>query len=59
LHVTLDLPDGVEATVLYPVAAGAGHVLVNGSAQQGTQAENGSRVALKLEHGGHYEIHAE
>lgn len=59
LHLTLDVPDGVQATVLYPVVPGAGHVLVNGTAQQGAPAENGARIALKLDHGGHYEIHAE
>jgi alpha-L-rhamnosidase len=59
LHVTVDLPAGIEATVLYPVTPGTGHVLVNGKMQSGTPAENGARVALVLNHAGQYEIAAE
>ncbi|HEY6447299.1 MAG TPA: alpha-L-rhamnosidase C-terminal domain-containing protein [Acidobacteriaceae bacterium] len=59
LHVTIDLPSGIDATVLYPVAPGAGPITVNGKPQTGTPAENGARVALKISEGGHYEIHAE
>ncbi len=59
LHAVIDLPPGVEATVLYPVAPGAGPVMVNGERQTGTPAENGSRVAIVLSKPGQYEIHAE
>jgi alpha-L-rhamnosidase len=57
LHVAVDLPSGVEATVLYPVTPGTGQVLVNGKMAAGTPAENGARVALVLDQGGRYEIH--
>ena len=59
LHLVVDLPSGIEATVLYPVAPGTGRVLVNGKMQPGTPAENGARVAITLNQGGHYEIHAQ
>jgi hypothetical protein len=57
--VTVDLPAGIEAKVLYPVTPGTGHVLVNGKMQSGTPAENGARVALVLHQAGQYEIAAE
>ncbi len=59
LHLTVDLPPGVEATVLYPVAPGAGPVFVNGARHAATPAEDGSRLAIVLNQPGHYEIHAE
>jgi alpha-L-rhamnosidase len=59
LHLVVDLPSGIDATVLYPAAPGAGRVLVNGSAPTTTPAENGARLAIELKQGGHYEIHAE
>jgi alpha-L-rhamnosidase len=59
LHVVIDLPSGIDATVLYPVAPGAGRVLVNGSAPASTPEENGARLAIELKQGGHYDIHAE
>jgi alpha-L-rhamnosidase len=59
LHLVVDLPNGIDATVLYPVAPGTGRVLVNGSAPATTPAENGARIAIALKQGGHYEIHAE
>lgn len=58
LHAVIDLPPGVEATVLYPVTPGTGPVLVNGERRNGTPAENGSRVAIVLNQPGQYEIHA-
>lgn len=59
LHVTVELPAGIEATVLYPVTPGTGGVLVNGKVTAGTPAENGARVAITLDQGGRYEIHAQ
>jgi alpha-L-rhamnosidase len=59
LHLVIDLPAGIEATVLYPAAPGAGPVLVNGARHASTPAENGTRLAIVLNQGGHYEIHAE
>ena len=58
LHAVIDLPPGVEATVLYPVTPGTGPVLVNGERRTGTPAENGSRVAIVLSKPGQYEIQA-
>jgi alpha-L-rhamnosidase len=59
LHLVIDLPAGVEATVLYPAAPGVGPVLVNGARHASTTAENGTRLALVLDQAGHYEIHAD
>ena len=59
LQRDLDIPDGVDATVLFPVKPGTDHVSVNGSSQSGTPAENGTRLSLHLVKAGHYEIHAE
>jgi hypothetical protein len=59
MHLVIDLPAGIEATVLYPLSPGTGHVLVNGAMHPSTPAENGTRVAIVLNQGGHYEIHAE
>ena len=59
LHLVVDLPAGIDATVLYPAAPGAGRVTVNGSVATTTPAENGARAAIELKQGGHYEIHAE
>jgi hypothetical protein len=56
LHAAIDLPEGVRATVLFPVAKGADHVMVNGTARKGTPAENGSRMAIPLDAPGHYEL---
>jgi alpha-L-rhamnosidase len=57
LRASLDLPAGVEATVLFPVSPGTVHVLVNGTSRSGTPAENGARLAIVLSQPGHYEIH--
>jgi hypothetical protein len=59
MHLVIELPAGIEATVLYPLSPGTGHVLVNGAMHPTTPAENGTRVAIVLNQGGHYEIHAE
>ena len=56
LHVVVDLPPGVRATVLYPVTSGATTVLVNGKSEQGTAAENGARVAIVLDHAGRFTL---
>jgi hypothetical protein len=59
LHAVIDIPDGVDATVLLPVKPGANQVKVNGVSQNGTAVENGSRLALHLAQPGHYELQAE
>jgi alpha-L-rhamnosidase len=56
LTASIDLPSGVEATVLFPVSGGADHVMVNGAAKPGAPAENGTRLAVTLNQPGHYEI---
>ena len=55
----IDLPEGVHATVLFPIARGADHVLVNGAAQSGPLAEDGARMAIRLDAAGHYELRAQ
>jgi hypothetical protein len=57
LQAVIDLPPGVRATVLYPLTPGAGPVLVNGIVTQGAPAEDGSRVAITLDHPGQFAIH--
>ena len=59
LHAVIDVPDGVDATVLFPVKPGTNQVKVNGVSQNGTAAENGSRLTLHLAQSGHYELQAE
>jgi alpha-L-rhamnosidase len=56
MRAIIDVPEGVRATVLFPIAKGADHVLVNGAAKQGELAENGSRMAVALEGPGHFEL---
>ncbi|MGA8110916.1 MAG: alpha-L-rhamnosidase C-terminal domain-containing protein [Acidobacteriaceae bacterium] len=58
LDAVIDLPDGVEATVLFPVSPGTNRVLVNGTPREATPAEDGSRLAVALDHAGHYELRA-
>jgi len=55
LRATIDIPEGVDATVLFPVQPGADHIIVNGSPQTGTPAENGTRLAVHLGKPGHYD----
>ena len=59
LEATIDVPPDVHATVLFPVASGSEHVLVNGSPRQGALSENGTRVAIDLDSPGHYELKAQ
>ena len=59
LQATLDIPDGVDATVLFPVKSGTDHISVNGASQTGTEAENGTRLAVHLSKAGHYELKSE
>ncbi len=56
LVAVIDLPNGVVARVLFPVAKGTDYVLVNGSKLHGTPVEGGSRVAIQISASGHYEI---
>lgn len=53
----IDLPEGVNATVLFPITKGASSVTVNGAPRKGALAENGSRVAITLDQPGHYDLH--
>ncbi len=59
LEAAIDIPDGVDATVLFPIKPGTGHVTVNGNEQTGTPAENGTRIALHLGKAGHFELKSE
>ena len=56
MQAVIDVPEGVHATVLFPVAGDAQRVLVNGAVHAGTPVENGSRVAIALDSSGHYEL---
>jgi hypothetical protein len=55
--VSLDLPDGISADVLMPVAQRGAPVFVNGQSRPAAEAEDGSRGRIVLSSGGHYEIH--
>ena len=59
MHAAIDLPEGVRATVLFPIPKGADHVLVNGAAKQGPLAEDGSRMAVTLDGPGHFDLRAQ
>lgn len=59
LTAAIDLPAGVEATVLFPVVPGVHRVLVNGTTRSGAPAEAGSRLAIVLTGAGHFELKAE
>jgi alpha-L-rhamnosidase len=56
MQAAIDLPEGVRATLLFPIAKGADHVLVNGAAKQGPLAEDGARMAIALEGPGHFDL---
>jgi alpha-L-rhamnosidase len=56
MQAAIDLPEGVRATVLFPIAKGADHVLVNGVPRQGTTAEDGARMAITLDAPGHFDL---
>ena len=59
LRALIDIPEGVEATVLFPVAPGTTHVRVNGESVEGNAAENGTRLVVHLTKPGHYELSSE
>jgi alpha-L-rhamnosidase len=59
MDAVIQLPAGVEATVLMPATAGKQIVTVNGQAQSGTSAENGARVSVVLNKPGRYELRSE
>ena len=59
LTATIDVPDGVDATVLFPIHPGADHITVNGSSQSGAPAENGTRLSLHFARPGHYQLTSE
>lgn len=55
----VDLPPGVNATVLVPVAQGHTRVLVDGNAVEGKAVEDGRRVAINLDRTGRFRITTE
>jgi hypothetical protein len=57
-RIVLDLPQGVTAGVLVPVAGADSRVLVNGQPVESTAAENGARARIVLRQGGRFEIHS-
>lgn len=61
LQIGVDVPAGVEATILAPTEHATGtRILVNGKAATDSKViENGSRVAVVLNQPGHYTISAE
>jgi hypothetical protein len=59
LRATIDIPEGVDATILFPVKPGADHIQVNGTSTSGPPAENGTRLAVRIEKAGHYELRSE
>jgi len=56
LRAMIDLPPGVDATVLFPIEPGKTQIRVNGPSQTGTPVENGTRLSLHLNKAGQYEI---
>lgn len=56
MHATIELPEGVHAKILFPIARGADHVMVNGTAREGSPAEDGTRMAIELNAAGHYDL---
>jgi hypothetical protein len=48
MTATFAVPEGVTATVLFPVAPGAQQVLVNGKAERGRFVEGGKRIAVEV-----------
>lgn len=51
LTATVDVPEGMTATVEFPVKAGMQHVLVNGKAARGRLVEGGKRIAVAVKAG--------
>lgn len=56
---TVDLPSGVDATVLVPIRAPDAQVLVNGQRVRSEPAEDGARSLIHLNQAGHFVIEAE
>ncbi|HZY63884.1 MAG TPA: alpha-L-rhamnosidase C-terminal domain-containing protein [Edaphobacter sp.] len=54
--VTIDLPPNVTAKVSVPVNTSSATVLMNGTVQQATSAENGTRKIVTLNKAGHYAL---
>jgi hypothetical protein len=54
--IVLDIPGGVHATVLVPVATADAVVQVDGRPVSGRLVEDGHRMAVLLDHAGHFEI---
>ncbi|MGA8163170.1 MAG: alpha-L-rhamnosidase C-terminal domain-containing protein [Acidobacteriaceae bacterium] len=51
LTAMVDVPEGVTATVEFPVRAGTQQVLVNGKAERGRFVEGGKRIAVEVKAG--------
>jgi alpha-L-rhamnosidase len=56
LTLTVDVPEGVAASVSVPVASANSRVMVNGRAEQATASEAGTRKIVFLNHAGHYDL---
>jgi len=56
ISIRLDLPEGIKATVLAPVYRPAAQILINGKPVRGQSAEDGHRIAIEIDHGGHFLI---
>jgi hypothetical protein len=56
MTVAVDLPPGVVATLLVPVAKGTTSVKVNGEMQRAESAEGGTRCVVTLKQAGHYVV---
>jgi hypothetical protein len=56
LHALIDLPEGIEASVFFPVKSGVTHIRVNGESLEGTRADNGTRLVIHLGKAGHYDL---
>ena len=59
LRATIDIPEGVEAAVLFPVNQGTAHIRVNGESVEGNPAENGTRLVVHVQKAGRYELRTE
>jgi hypothetical protein len=55
-RMSLDLPPGVEATMLIPVGQQGASLFVNNHQQAATPAENSTRLKFVLKQAGHYEV---
>jgi alpha-L-rhamnosidase len=59
LDAKLEIPAGVTANVSMPACANQNSVLLNGNRTSGQAAENGTRVEIRLDHAGEYQLHSE